>query len=107
MAWPLHAITTGLGNDCAPSRAAKPLAQMDWLGGMLNRGWVVTAPDYAGLGTSGVMKYLVGAAEGRDLLNSVRAVRELNHAGAGARFALWKNPELRQDLAPTAPSGFL
>ena len=35
------------------------------------------------------MKYLVGAAEGRDLLNSVRAVRELNHAGAGARFALW------------------
>jgi acetyl esterase/lipase len=81
--------TTGLGNDCAPSRAANPLAQMDWLGGMLNRGWVVTAPDYAGLGTSGVMKYLVGAAEGRDLLNSVRAVRELNHAGAGARFALW------------------
>jgi acetyl esterase/lipase len=81
--------TTGLGDDCAPSRSANPLAQMDWLGGMLDRGWVVTAPDYAGLGTSGVMRYLVGAAEGRDLLNAVRAARGLNHAGAGGRFALW------------------
>lgn len=81
--------TAGMGDQCAPSRSAKPLAQMEWLGGMLGKGWVVTAPDYAGLGTPGVLRFLVGAPEGMDLLNSVRAARALDHSGAGSRFAFW------------------
>jgi acetyl esterase/lipase len=90
--------TAGMGVQCAPSRSANPLAQLDWLGGMLARGWVVTAPDYAGLGTPGVMRFLVGAPEGMDLLNSVRAARSLDHSGAGSRFALWGHSQGGQSV---------
>ncbi len=46
--------TVGLADQCAPSRAASPLMDTDgWLGLMLDRGWVVTATDYYGLGTAG------------------------------------------------------
>jgi len=34
-------------------------------------------------------KYLIGAEQGRDLLNSVRAARDIPQAGAGTRFALY------------------
>lgn len=81
--------TVGLGEKCTPSRAASPFSSMDWLGGMLNSGWVVTATDYAGLGTPGVQQYLVGRAEAHDVLNSVRAAQQVRDAGAGSRFAVW------------------
>lgn len=80
--------TVGLGDDCAPSRSDDPLSDMDWLGQMLSRGWVVTATDYAGLGTAGTSRYLIGGDEARDVLNSVRAVRELDPR-AGDRFSLF------------------
>lgn len=80
--------TIGLGAACAPSRSEQPLNDMDWLGGMMAQGWVVTATDYAGLGTDGPKRYLVGQDEARDVLNSVRAARQLEPS-SGARFALW------------------
>lgn len=81
--------TVGLGVTCTPSRSTSPFSSMDWLGGMVNNGWVVTATDYAGLGTPGVSQYLVGRAEAHDVLNSVRAAQQLGDAGAGSRFAVW------------------
>ncbi|HEY3249217.1 MAG TPA: lipase family protein [bacterium] len=81
--------TVGLAPQCAPSRSSQPLTDMDWLGGMISSGWVVVATDYAGLGTPGVQHYLIGADEARDVLNSVRAARQLVGAGAGRRFATW------------------
>jgi alpha-beta hydrolase superfamily lysophospholipase len=80
--------TIGFGDACAPSRSATPLANLRWLGGMLQRGWVVTATDYAGLGTAGTSRYLIGRDEASDVLNSVRAARNLDPR-AGNRFALW------------------
>jgi alpha-beta hydrolase superfamily lysophospholipase len=56
---------------------------------MMARGWVVTATDYAGLGTSGVEGYLVGGSEAHDVLNSVRAARQIQSAQAGSDFAVW------------------
>ncbi len=56
---------------------------------MLGRGLVVVATDYPGLGTVGPHPYLVGASEGRAVLDSVRAARLLPGAQAGARFAVW------------------
>ncbi|MBJ7596468.1 lipase family protein [Candidatus Nephthysia bennettiae] len=82
--------TVGMGPACAPSRAQNPLSQLDpFLGAVLQQGWVVTAPDYAGLGTPGVLAYLIGAAEAHDVLNSVRAARSLAQAGAGTTLAIW------------------
>lgn len=80
--------TIGLGNDCAPSRSGNPLADITWLEQMLSRGWVVAATDYAGLGTAGTSRYLIGGDEARDVLNSVRAARQLDPR-AGDRFGLF------------------
>ncbi len=81
--------TVGMGRACTPSLGRNPIADMPWLPLMLRRGWVVTATDYAGLGTPGTPGYLVGASEAHDVLNSVRALKGLPAAGAGDRYALW------------------
>lgn len=82
--------TLGMGDACAPSRALNPLGDMDyWLTEMLDRGWVVTATDYVGLGTPGPELYLVAEAEARDVVNSVRAAAQLPDANTGTQYAVW------------------
>lgn len=81
--------TLGLGDSCAPSRARQPAAGLSWLSDAMSRGWVVTATDYAGFGTPGVQGYLVGDSEAHDVLNSVRAARNVPEALAAGRFAIW------------------
>lgn len=81
--------TVGMNEQCAPSRGEDPIGDMSWLGEMLARGWVVAATDYAGLGTPGVEHYLVGRDEARDVINSVRAARQVEAAAAGTRYAVW------------------
>jgi pimeloyl-ACP methyl ester carboxylesterase len=56
---------------------------------MIERGYIVAATDYPGLGTPGTHPYLVGESEGRAVLDSVRAARQLPNADAGDRFAVW------------------
>ena len=69
--------TVGMGDQCAPSRIANPVGNIAWVNSMLAKGWVVTATDYAGLGTPGTEGYLVGGDEAHDVLNSVRAARDI------------------------------
>jgi len=80
--------TLGMGSQCAPSRTADPLKASPWISSMLQKGWIVTATDYAGFGTPGVQGYLVGGDEAHDVLNSVRAARQLD-ARADSRFVVW------------------
>jgi pimeloyl-ACP methyl ester carboxylesterase len=75
--WPLIAWahgTTGLGDSCAPSNDAEndQLAQA-----LVGFGYAVVATDYEGLGTPGTHPYVVGASEAHSVLDSVRAVSEL------------------------------
>ena len=56
---------------------------------MLDRGFVIAATDYAGLGGQGMHPYLIGLSEARAVLDSVRAARQLPDAAAGDRFAVW------------------
>ena len=81
--------TVGMGQACTPSRTPDPVKDISWVSEMLKRGWVVTATDYAGLGTPGGQGYLVGGDEARDVLNSVRAAKNINSANAGTTFAVW------------------
>jgi pimeloyl-ACP methyl ester carboxylesterase len=81
--------TVGLGAQCAPSRSAHPVTDLSWVPSMLARGWVVTATDYAGLGTPGPSGYLIGDDEANDVLNNVRALRYIPAAHAGTSFAVW------------------
>src|SRR5581483_9925110 len=81
--------TSGVVEACAPS-LMPDLAGTIWgLSEMLARGYVVVATDYPGLGTPGIHPYLIGVSEGRAVLDSVRAARDLPDAGASNRFAVW------------------
>lgn len=81
--------TLGMGEACAPTRSEDPMANIGWVSEMLKNGWVVTATDYAGLGTPGTQQYLVGTAEAQDVLNSVRAARNLPGSQAGNVFVVY------------------
>lgn len=81
--------TIGMGDACAPSRTPDPASNIGWVSQMLANGWVVTATDYAGLGTPGIEGFLVGGDEARDVLNSVRAAENIQSAKAGTTFAVW------------------
>ena len=81
--------TTGIVPRCAPSLAIFHFQQMPGLRNMVERGYIVTATDYPGLGTVGPHPYLVGVSEGRAVLDSVRAARGIAGAGGTNRFGVW------------------
>jgi alpha-beta hydrolase superfamily lysophospholipase len=81
--------TVGMGDQCAPSRTPNVEADIPGLGEFLRAGWVVAATDYAGLGTRGVEEYLVGDAEAHDVLNSIRAARQIPQTAAGSAAAVF------------------
>ena len=80
--------TVGLAASCAPSGATS-YTTTGWLEPALQRGWVVTATDYAGLGMPGPSTYLVGGQEARDVVNSVRAARAFAGSAAGADWVVF------------------
>lgn len=95
--WPVVTFahgTTGVADACAPTR--------DRVGGLLNggtaymdpllnewlrAGYAVVRTDYQGLGTPGPHPFLVGVAEGRGVLDIIRAARELDDH-IGRRFLI-------------------
>jgi acetyl esterase/lipase len=79
--------TTGVVPRCAPSLALFIYQQIQGLREMVNRGYVIAATDYPGLGTPQTHPYLVGVSEARAVLDSVRAARTLT--GTQERFAVW------------------
>jgi alpha-beta hydrolase superfamily lysophospholipase len=81
--------TTGIVSKCAPSLARVLFRSIQGLHEMLQRGFVVAATDYPGLGTAGPHPYLVGISEARAVLDSVRVARLLPGAGGGLAFAVW------------------
>jgi dienelactone hydrolase len=69
--------TTGVADPCAPTvmngtgLATETALIQSWISG----GWAVVRTDYEGLGTPGLHPYLVGASEGRAMLDGVLAAR--------------------------------
>ncbi len=81
--------TTGIVPRCAPSLTVFAFQQIRGLRSLIDRGYVVAATDYPGLGTPGPHPYLVGESEARAVIDSVRAARTLPGAGKGSRFIAW------------------
>lgn len=81
--------TTGVEPQCAPSLQPDVLGKIPGLEAMLARGYIVAATDYPGLGTNYPHPYLVGLSEGRAVLDSVRATRDLLGPVASRRFIVW------------------
>lgn len=88
--WPIvsfaHA-TCGMGPSCAPSRQLNVLEWIPWTIPMLEMGWAVCATDYSGIGTSGTHQYLIGKAGAYDIINMVRACRNMYPNMLSNRFA--------------------
>ena len=78
--------TTGIEEQCAPSRSPKPYEDVQGLSDFLNLGWVVVATDYQGLGTDGMHPYLVGASEAQGTIDIVRAAQNLPETGASPNY---------------------
>ena len=78
--------TTGIDDQCAPSRSPKPYDDVQGLADFLNLGWVVVATDYQGLGTDGMHPYLVGASEAQGTIDIVRTARNMDEAGASSNY---------------------
>ena len=90
LAWG-HGLT-GLADQCAPSHhgviGVFGPAGSRWLGELLERGLVVAATDYQGLGTPGLARFSIGLPAGDAVLDAARAARQLPGAGASARVVL-------------------
>ena len=78
--------TTGLSDQCAPSLGG--FASIPSLTAFLDRGMIVAATDYEGLGTPGIHPYLVGQSEAQSVLDSARAARNLAGVTASNQVAV-------------------
>ena len=108
--------TTGIADQCAPSRMiGTPNYYMsestELIEGWLESGYAVLKTDYEGLGTPGVHPYLIGVSEARGVLDIVRAARTANpklskkviitghsQGGHAALFAAQEAPKWAADL---------
>ncbi len=74
--------TTGVADQCAPSNLKSENGEFN-LGGALpiaqalvNRGYAVIAPDYEGLGSSGIHPFLNSKSESESIISAVKAVKQ-------------------------------
>jgi acetyl esterase/lipase len=82
--------TTGVARACAPSLTDDPFEGIPDMSGPLEQGWVLALTDYPGLGTPSPHPYLVGASEGRAVLDSVRAAHEVDiGVDLSDQYAIW------------------
>ena len=79
--------TNGMADACAPSLEAAANADVANL--LLDQGWIITASDYRGEGTPGLMPYIAGETEGRDVIDIVRAADHLPAAHASKDYVVW------------------
>ncbi len=103
MAW-AHG-TTGTARRCGPSQLpepAQPLNQVLLPSGtsfsdfglpameaLINKGYVIVATDYQGLGGPGHHQYAQAVTNGRDVINALRAARAFKPAQAGQRAIVY------------------
>jgi uncharacterized membrane protein HdeD (DUF308 family) len=80
--------TTGIARSCAPSLLGEESGGLTVVPQLLAAGYAVLAPDFVGLGASGTSSYLVGAVEGRAVLDGIRAAGRVPGVRVGSSV-LW------------------
>lgn len=81
--------TTGATGRCAPSSGEDPFLLTAGLHELLGQGYAVAATDYSGMGADGPPSYLIGATEGNNVLDAVRAAKSLPGSSVGDDLYLW------------------
>src|SRR5262245_14108395 len=87
IAWE-HA-TTGLLQKCMPSLLSAASKGIPERNRILMAGWVVVATDYSFVEKGGPHPYLIGEAEARAALDSVRAARQISELTLDKRMVVW------------------
>jgi pimeloyl-ACP methyl ester carboxylesterase len=64
--------TVGVANACAPSLNVRSVRDKQYLNTWLSLGFAIVAPDYPGLGSSGLHHYLNARGEAWSILDGVR-----------------------------------
>jgi pimeloyl-ACP methyl ester carboxylesterase len=107
--WPIAAIghpTSGLNSPCAPSAYPGLMGNLTSIIPFLELGLVGVLPDYQGLGTPGRHPYLDSTTEAYNVIDAVRAAREVVSAASDAWIsygvsqggqAVWAANELAAD----------
>ncbi|MGA9870990.1 MAG: lipase family protein [Rhodococcus sp. (in: high G+C Gram-positive bacteria)] len=78
--WPVVAVghgTTGVTDECAPSLYPNLLGTIGMVAPFLERGMVVAVTDYEGIGTPGPHPYLNPDAAAHNIVDAVRAARNV------------------------------
>jgi fermentation-respiration switch protein FrsA (DUF1100 family) len=83
--------TNGMADKCAPSLSAAKAAPA--ANQLLDKGWLLTASDYQGEGTPGLMPYIDGKSAAQDTINIIRAAHKLHGAHASNNYVVWGHSE--------------
>ena len=83
--------TNGMADQCAPSLQSATAVPL--VNDLLQQGWEVTASDYQGEGTPGLLPYLVGKLAAQNTIDIVRAAGHLAGAHASANYVVWGHSE--------------
>lgn len=83
--------TNGMSDACTPS--LQPASAVPLVNDLLDKGWEVTASDYRGEGTPGLMPYLVGTSAARNTIDIVGAAQRLAEAHASRNYVVWGHSE--------------
>jgi pimeloyl-ACP methyl ester carboxylesterase len=87
--WPVVALghgTVGINNDCGPSSSENLDGMAPSVRWLVEHGYAVAVTDYQGLGSKGIHPYLDARTAGRNMIDSVRALR---HTFPGAISDRW------------------
>jgi pimeloyl-ACP methyl ester carboxylesterase len=85
--------TNGMADKCAPSLAPADPQQAQLANLLLAHGWAVTASDYQGEGTPGLLPYIAGDSAARNVIDIVRAARQLPGAHLSTNYVVWGHSE--------------
>lgn len=89
--WPVIALghgTVGIDEPCAPSLSASLLSMAEVVDKFVAAGYAVTLADFQGLGAPGVHPYLDARTAGRNIIDSVRALRK-TFPDVSGKWAAW------------------
>jgi pimeloyl-ACP methyl ester carboxylesterase len=85
--------TNGMADKCAPSLNPADPEQAQLANLLLANGWAVTASDYQGEGTPGLLPYIAGDSAARNVIDIVRAARQLPGAHVSTNYIVWGHSE--------------
>jgi pimeloyl-ACP methyl ester carboxylesterase len=97
--------TNGMADVCAPSFKPDTSETAGLANLLLDKGWEVTASDYQGEGTPGLLPYIAGVSAARNTIDIVRAARDFPDAHASDDYVVWGHSEGGQTAAFTDQIG--